>query len=418
MRNDPSNDDPSINFVEHCAPEPTATPISAQDRLVAEYAAAKRRLSSPRTAESDWYNQKTEPPRTYACNKSEAFAAEAIPKTEVDQSDWQIHPRIFFRYNAELGPFDVDAACDLQGRNALVPAYWTTKDDLTQQDWAHQNTWCNVPFHLAFEALQRFLCCKQLSPEDTTATFVIPAWPGTPAWNLAMETFQLVDYYPPYSDLFTATPLKAGEARRASGPVKFPVAVITCPPGPIPKDDASFAKFKTVPVWRHQDQFKAVESLKLPENMNPSIQRKFRDLFSRHEQTFANSNMDLGCGTLGTHRINTGDAPPIKQRAYRHSRPDNEFIGDTLDELRKHGIVEPCESSWASPVVVVEKKEEGACRLCVDQRRVNDVTATDSCPMPTAEALIDDLEHTSVFSTLDMWVLSDTYGPRRPGQDS
>ncbi len=52
--------------------------------------------------------------------------------------------------------------------------------------------------------------------------------------------------------------------------------------------------------------------------------------------------------------------------------------------------------------MVVEKKEEGAHRLCVEQRRVNDVTVTDSYPMPNAEALIDDLENTVVLSTLDM----------------
>ncbi len=88
----------------------------------------------------------------------------------------------------------------------------------------------------------------------------------------------------------------------------------------------------------------------------------------------------------------------------RHSRPDNEIIGETLDELKKHGIIEPCESAWASPVVVVEKKEEGARRLCVEQRRVDDVTVTDSYPsaMPNAEALIDDLENIAVLSTLDM----------------
>ena len=119
-------------------------------------------------------------------------------------------------------------------------------------------------------------------------------------------------------------------------------------------------------------------------------------------QTFARSNIGLGCSTIGTHHINTGEAPPVKQRAYRHSRPDNDFIGKSLDELAKHGIIEPCESAWASPVVVVEKKEEGARRLCVDQRRVNDVTVTDSYPMPNAEAVIVDLENTAVFSTLDM----------------
>ena len=136
--------------------------------------------------------------------------------------------------------------------------------------------------------------------------------------------------------------------------------------------------------------------------MDSNLQQKFRELFSRHEQTFARSNIDLGCCTIGTHHSNTGEAPPVKQRGYRHSRPDNDFIGESLDELAKHGIIEPCESAWASPVVVVEKKEEGARRLCVDQRRVNDVTVTDSYPMPNAEALVDDLENAAIFSTLDM----------------
>ena len=77
---------------------------------------------------------------------------------------------------------------------------------------------------------------------------------------------------------------------------------------------------------------------------------------------------------------------PLSSSERRDSRPDNEFIGDTLDELRKHGIIEPCESSWASPVVVVDKKEE-ALAACVLTIGVNDVTATDSYPMPNAEAL-------------------------------
>ena len=142
------------------------------------------------------------------------------------------------------------------------------------------------------------------------------------------------------------------------------MTVITCPAGPIRRDDASFAKFKSVAAWRHENQSKAVDSLKLPEDMTDEMQKKFRELFSHHERTFANSNMDLGCCTIGAHKINTGDAPPVQQRAYRHSRPDNDFISESLDELKKHGIIEPSESAWASPVVVVEKKEEGARRLC------------------------------------------------------
>ena len=150
-----------------------------------------------------------------------------------------------------------------------------------------------------------------------------------------------------------------------------------------------------------------MESLKSPDDMDADVAKRFKELFSRHEQTFANSSMDLGCCTIGTHKINTGEAPPVRQRAYRYSRPDNEFTGNTIEDLVKHGMIEPCASAWASPVVVVEKKEEGALRLCVDQRRVYGVTVTDSYPMPNAEAPIDDLEHAKIFSMLD--VLSGFY---------
>ncbi len=229
-----------------------------------------------------------------------------------------------------------------------------------------------MPFHLSFEALTRFLPGKATSPEDTAATFVIPAWPGTPTWKLEMEKFQLVDNFPPYTDLFTATPLKAGEARRSLGPLKFPVAVITCPVGPIREDDASFRKFQELPDWKHEEQSMAVENLKLPDDMDADVTKRPKELFSRHEQPFANSSMDLGCCTIGTHKINTGEAPLVRQRAY--SRPDNQFIGDSIEDLVKYGITEACESAWTSPVVMVEKKEGGARRLFVDQRRVNDVT--------------------------------------------
>jgi hypothetical protein len=95
---------------------------------------------------------------------------------EAHNSDWQLLPRIFYRFNMELGPFDKDAACDNQGCNALISSYWIEEDDLTQHNWEHQNILCNVPFHPAYEALHRFLTCKGNSPDDTSATFQIPAW--------------------------------------------------------------------------------------------------------------------------------------------------------------------------------------------------------------------------------------------------
>ncbi len=49
------------------------------------------------------------------------------------------------------------------------------------------------------------------------------------------------------------------------------------------------------------------------------------------------------------------------------------------------GVIEPCQRSWASPVVLVTKKH-GSTRLCVDHRELNNVTRKDAYPLPRINA--------------------------------
>lgn len=147
------------------------------------------------------------------------------------------------------------------------------------QDWKHKNIWCNVPFHLAHAAMSRCLECKAQSPEDTAATFIIPAWSGTPAWDLAEKRFELVEYHPPFSDVFTCTPLQAGEGRRAVGPTRFPVAVITCARGHIRTSQQTVENLRGIPAWRAEDQSAAANSLVLPTNMAEDVKEFYSESY-------------------------------------------------------------------------------------------------------------------------------------------
>ncbi len=66
------------------------------------------------------------------------------------------------------------------------------------------------------------------------------------------------------------------------------------------------------------------------------------------------------------------------------------------------GIIEPCQSSWASPVVSVTKKE-GSTRFCVDYHKVNEVTHKDAYPLPRIDDTLDALRGSQYFSTLDLY---------------
>ena len=71
-----------------------------------------------------------------------------------------------------------------------------------------------------------------------------------------------------------------------------------------------------------------------------------------------------------------------------------------IEEMLKQGLIEPSTSEWSSPVVLVKKKD-GTMRLCVDYRRLNDVSESDAYPMPRIDELIDRLGKSCFITTIN-----------------
>jgi len=71
--------------------------------------------------------------------------------------------------------------------------------------------------------------------------------------------------------------------------------------------------------------------------------------------------------------------------------------------MLKLQIIEPIHSAWASPVVIVPKKN-GKARFCVDYRRLNNITKKDAYPLPRTEDCLDSLGDAKVFTSLDCTV--------------
>ena len=70
-------------------------------------------------------------------------------------------------------------------------------------------------------------------------------------------------------------------------------------------------------------------------------------------------------------------------------------------EMLDQGVIQPSSSPWASPIVLVVKRD-GSTRFCVDYRKVNAITKLDVYPLPRIDHSLDLLAGTKFFSTLDL----------------
>lgn len=104
--------------------------------------------------------------------------------------------------------------------------------------------------------------------------------------------------------------------------------------------------------------------------------------------------------TLIHHHIKTGDHPPLRQRAYRTSPEKREETDKQVATLLADGVIEESCSPWASPVVLVKKKN-GEWRFCIDYRRLISITVKDSHPLLRVDETLDALAGSQWFSTLD-----------------
>ena len=126
-----------------------------------------------------------------------------------------------------------------------------------------------------------------------------------------------------------------------------------------------------------------------------------RNLLLEHHEAFALSETEQGRTDLVQFKIDTGDAIPKKQPVRRVPFAVRNEVQHQLKLMEEMGVVQPSISPWASPIVLVRKKD-GTLRFCVDYRALNSVTKKDTFPFPRIDDLLDQLGQSCYFSTLDL----------------
>ena len=137
------------------------------------------------------------------------------------------------------------------------------------------------------------------------------------------------------------------------------------------------------------------------DNLSNTQREQLYLLLLSYKDLFAWNKTDFGRTNKIQHTIDTGSSAPIRQRIRRLPLAWREEMQRLLDDMLKKDVIRPSTSPWASPIVLVQKKD-GSMRFCVNYCKVNAVTCEDAYLLPRVDDTLDTLSGSRWFTTLDL----------------
>ncbi|UYV80156.1 hypothetical protein LAZ67_18001842, partial [Cordylochernes scorpioides] len=147
-------------------------------------------------------------------------------------------------------------------------------------------------------------------------------------------------------------------------------------------------------------KFDGLQNPILVNHLEEIREHELKKILEHNRNVFSQHAIDLGKVAI-QHKIITKSEQPISLRPYRRPLKEYEEIAEQVKELLKHKLIRISDSPWAFPVVMVPKKD-GNKRMCIDYRRLNEITLDDRQPLPHIQDMFDRLHGSRFFSTLDV----------------
>ncbi|GJV31041.1 retrovirus-related pol polyprotein from transposon 17.6 [Tanacetum coccineum] len=133
----------------------------------------------------------------------------------------------------------------------------------------------------------------------------------------------------------------------------------------------------------------------------PTLQFELQQLLDAFSDVF-DSLTQLPPKRILDHSIKlTEGSNPVNLKAYRYGPLQKNVIENMVKEMLENSIIRESQSEFASPVVLVKKKDS-KWRFCVDYRKLNNITVKNQFPIPIMEELLDELQGACLFSKLDL----------------
>uniref|UniRef100_A0A5S6QIT0 Reverse transcriptase domain-containing protein n=1 Tax=Trichuris muris TaxID=70415 RepID=A0A5S6QIT0_TRIMR len=131
-----------------------------------------------------------------------------------------------------------------------------------------------------------------------------------------------------------------------------------------------------------------VETTGVP--LEASQREKLHGMLSELRNAFAASKFDTGRTSVLKHDIVTDNIRPVRHPLRRLTPVERKEVSQLIQRMLDNEIIEPSNSPWAAGIVPVRKKD-GSIRLCVDYRKLNEVSRRDAYPIPRIDETLEAL---------------------------
>ena len=134
--------------------------------------------------------------------------------------------------------------------------------------------------------------------------------------------------------------------------------------------------------------------------LDTSQQVALKEILIKYADVFAKDPKKPKVTHLAEHVIETGRSRAVKAKYSRVDPKSEQEIDRQVKQMLSNGVLRPSSSPWASRVILVQKKD-GVKRFVVDFRALNDCTKKDAYPLPDIRDILDKLDSSQFYSTLD-----------------
>uniref|UniRef100_A0A8C5LZN7 ribonuclease H n=1 Tax=Leptobrachium leishanense TaxID=445787 RepID=A0A8C5LZN7_9ANUR len=135
--------------------------------------------------------------------------------------------------------------------------------------------------------------------------------------------------------------------------------------------------------------------------ISPEWKKRLQSQVLKWKELFSKDEFDVGLAKSTEHRIRLQEDKPFRERSRRVPLGDLDDLREQLNELQRTKVIQESRSPYASPIVLVRKKN-GSVRLCIDYRTLNRRTIPDQYATPRIEDALQCLSGAKWFSVLDL----------------